>query len=447
MRLPPGPFLPSPVQTLGWCVRPYEMIRFCARRYGEPFTVNFVGNRTYVIVSHPDVVRDVFSGFGNPDSVGVGNEELRPMFGDNSVFVLTGEKHRRHRQLISELFQRKALPCYGPRISEIADQLGGTMTVGSSVPVIKFVRMMGISLIVSVVFGLTDGPRFMAVRDAVERLINIVNGPLVFFTLLQRDLGRWSPGGRVWRVRAALMKIIDAEIAERRRQRLTSPNLLDTLVDASENGGGYLSDDEIRDEIITVLLAGHDPTTAATCWALYLVHKHPEVEERLRSELVSSSPDLSATAALPYLEAVSLETLRLYPIVPAVERVLREPAKVFDYEIPAGLRLTPCMYLTHRRPEIYPEPDSFRPERFVNRQYSPFEFLPFGGGTRRCVGAHFAPYQIKLVLASLLRRFRFEFVDNGPIRAVQKGATIMPSARLRLRVAGLSRPSLSTIEL
>lgn len=437
MRLPPGPPLPRAIQTLGWCIQPYELMSLCARRYGEPFTINFVGNRTYVIVSHPDVVRDAFSGFGNPDSVGVGNEELRPMFGDNSVFLLTGAKHRRHRQLISELFQRKALPCYGPRISEIADRLGGIATPGASIPVIKFVRRMGISLIISVVFGLHEGPRFAAVHDAVERLITIVNGPLVFFASLQRDLGRWSPGGRVWRARDALVKIIDSEIAERRRQRLTSPNLLDTLVEASEKGEAYLSDEEIRDEIITVLLAGHDPTTAATCWALYLIHKHPAVEERLRGELVSSSSEPGETAALPYLEAVSLETLRLYPIVPAVERVLREPAKVFDYELPVGSRVTPCMYLTHRRPEIYPEPDSFKPERFVNRQYSPFEFLPFGGGTRRCVGAHFAPYQIKLVLASLLRRFRFELVNNGPIRSVQKGATIMPSARLTLQVVGV----------
>ena len=433
MRLPPGPRLPSPIQTLGWCVQPFEMIRFCSRRYGEPFTIKFVGNRTYVVVSHPDVVRDTFSGFGNPDSVAVGNEELRPMFGDNSVFLLTGERHRRHRHLISELFQRKALPCYGPRISEIADRLGGTASPGSSIPVIKFVRRMGISLIVSVVFGLREGPRFEAVRNAVEHLITIVNGPLVFFAVLQRNLGKWSPGGRVWRARETLMKIIDTEIAERRRQRLASPNLLDTLVDASEKGEAYCSDEEIRDEIITVLLAGHDPTTAATCWAMYLIHKHPAVEERLREELASSS-DPGETAALPYLDAVSMETLRLYPIVPAVERVLRVPAKIFDYDIPAGLRVAPCMYLTHRRPEIYPEPDSFKPERFVNRQYSPFEFLPFGGGSRRCVGAHFAPYQIKLVLASLLRRFRFELVENGPIRAVQKGATIMPSARFTLRV-------------
>ncbi|HYK20401.1 MAG TPA: cytochrome P450 [Pyrinomonadaceae bacterium] len=437
MRLPPGPLLPSPLQTLGWCLKPYELIRFCSRRYGEPFTINFVGNRTYVIVNHPDVVRDTFSGFGSPDHVAVGNEELRPMFGDNSVFLLTGEKHRRHRQLISELFQRKSLPCYGPRISEIADRLGGMTTRGESIPVIQFVRRMGISLIVSVVFGLREGPRFAAVHDAVERLITIVNGPLVFFALLQRDLGKWSPGGRVWRAREALIKIIDSEIAERRRQRLPSPNLLDTLVEASEKGEAYLSDDEIRDEIITVLLAGHDPTTAATCWALYLIHKNPAVEERLRAELVSSSSDPGETAALPYLEAVSLETLRLYPIVPAVERVLRVPARVCDYELPAGMRVTPCMYLTHRRPEIYPEPDSFKPERFVNRQYSPFEFLPFGGGTRRCVGAHFAPYQIKLVLASLLRRFRFELVNNGPIHSVQKGATIMPSARLTLQVVGI----------
>src|SRR2546423_12164161 len=173
MRLPPGPRLPSPIQTLGWCVQPFEMIRFCSRRYGEPFTINFVGNGTYVVVSHPDVVRDPFSGFGNPDSVAVGNEELRPMFGDNSVFLLTGERHRRHRHLISELFQRKALPCYGPRISEIADRLGGTASPGSSIPVIKFVRRMGISLIVSVVFGLREGPRFEAVRNAVEHLITI----------------------------------------------------------------------------------------------------------------------------------------------------------------------------------------------------------------------------------------------------------------------------------
>lgn len=434
MQFPPGPPVPSAVQTLAWCTWPYELLALCARRYGDAFTVRLVGGRTYVVVSHPDAIRDVFAGLGRPESLGIGNEELRPMLGDNSLFLLEGERHRQHRQMLSPPFRPKALPCYGPLVPGIVAGAAADLRPGDEVPVMRLARRVGVAFIVSVVFGLRDGPRFEALREAVERLINIVNGPLVYFALLQRDLGRWSPGGRVWRARDALLKLVDEETEARRARPLAVQNLLDELVSAEGDDGLRLTNVEIREEVLTILLAGHDPTTAAVAWALYWVHRDDAVLERLRAELDAGPPEPERAAALPYLDAVCQETLRLYPIVPAVERIARVPVRILEYELPAGVHLAPCVYLTHHRPEIYPEPDRFRPERFLERAYTPYEYLPFGGGTRRCVGAHFAPYQIKLVLASLLRSFRFAPASKGAIRPVQKGATIAPSARLRLRV-------------
>jgi cytochrome P450 len=435
MRLPPGPrIIPSAIQTLAWCFWPYELLSFCDRKYGDVFTVKLVGDRTYVVFSHPDPIRDTFAGLGSPDALGIGNEELRPMLGDNSLFLLDGDRHRQHRQHISPTFRPKSLPCFGALNAGIVAAAVQGLKPGDTVPVMPLARGIGVSFIVSVVFGLRTGPRFEAMREAVHHLITIVNGPLVYFALLQHDLGKWSPGGRVWRARAALLNIIDKEIAERRREPLEDANLLDALVVAEDDKGHPLSNDEIRDELLTVLLAGHDPTTAAAAWALYWIHKDASILERLRAEVESSSPEPESTVALPYLDAVCQETLRLYPIVPAVERIARVPVHILGYDLPVGVHLTPCIYLTHHRPDIYPQPQRFRPERFLERTYTPYEYLPFGGGTRRCIGAHFAPYQIKLVLASLMRSFRFELVDNGTIRPIQKGATIAPSAKLALHI-------------
>jgi cytochrome P450 len=402
------------------------------------FSIRLIGNRTYVLISDPEAIRSVFGGFGNPDSVSIGNDELRPLLGDNSLLILNGPRHQQDRKLIAPLFRPGKVACYGSVVADIAYAAGREWKCGDIIPVLPFVRSLGIAVIIAIVFGLRAGPRFQQFLEAIERIVDIVNGPMLYFALLQRDLGNWSPGGKIWKARDVLFDLIDAEIAARGRSRVPeTPNLLDLLLSTKDEHGEYRSDAAIRDQTLTMLLAGHDPTAAATAWALYWIHKKPAVAEAIRAELASGPSDPSGPAALPYLDAVCQETLRLYPVVAAVERITHEPVSVGGYDLPSGVHLAPCIFLAHHRPDIFPEPESFIPERFLNRRYPPSVFFPFGGGPRRCIGADFAPFQIKLVLASLMRRFQFNLVDRGAIHPVLKGATIAPSAKLALQVTAV----------
>lgn len=435
MPLPPGPGWPRVIQTIMWCISPYGMLARCHRQFGDVFTVRIVGNRTYVMISDPSLTRDVFAGFGNVDSLSIGNEELRPLLGDNSLLLLNGARHQHDRRLLAPVFRSTSLASYGPLVWEMAQATGRGWQPGDEIAVLPTVRALGISVIVAIVFGLREGPRFARLVETVRKIIEVVNGPMIYFALLQRDLGRWSPGGRIWKARDELYDLIDREIVERGRSGPPDiPNVLDVLLGSRDEHGAPRSKASIRDEIITILLAGHDPTTAAMAWALYWIHKTPRVAERVRAELAACAEHPAAPAALPYLDAVCHETLRLYPPVPATERITRGPVHVAGFDLPAGVHLAPCTFLTHQRADLFDDPGAFVPERFLGRRYPPSVYFPFGAGPRRCIGADFAPFQMRVTLASLMSRFEFALDGARRIGPVLRGATIAPSGRLTLRV-------------
>jgi len=427
--------MPGTIQTLGFLVRPYEVLERCYRTYGDMFTIRLLGDKTYVVVSDPQLVRHVFAGCGAPESLDVGNSEFKPLLGENSILILNGPRHRRHRALLLPPFRPAGFSSYGAHAWSIAEETGLGWTRGDTFAVMPLMRRISIAVIVAIVFGKRAPEQTQKFRSAVERLMQFVNGPLVYVAMLQKDLGRWSPGGRVWHARRQLLELIDTEIADCRRGTIKDAGnaLLNVLVQARDDAGDPLTDTEIREEILTMLLAGHDPTTAASSWMLYCIHEEAAVDEKVREELRSCPPAPEAIAALPYLDAVCNESLRLYPVIPVVERVARVPLQIGRFDIPPDCRIAPCIYLVHRRPDLFPEPESFRPERFLGRRYAPHEFFPFGGGSRRCVGASFAPYQMKLVVASLLRRFRFRRTA-GKIRPRFRGAAVTPSSNFALQV-------------
>ena len=433
INFPPGPRLPSAVQTIAWCSQPYKLLKLCQRRYGDIFSIRLVGNRIHVVVSEPELIGRIFGGLGATMPLGPGNDELRPLLGNSSLFVLEGQQHREHRKIIGGIFRRGALSEHVGLIWQAVEKLELPDSTGS-VRILPALRRIGIAIITGLVFGLSEGPRFGRLTGSIDELIQLVNGPLMYFVLLQKDLGGWSPGGRIWAAKRALLELIRSEVQHRRSNGfLDTPNLLDSLLRAG------LPDEALADEVLTVLLAGHDPTTAATAWALYWIHRDARVTKRLLEELGAVNGNPARVLECTYLDAVCQETLRLCPIVPAIERVIREPITIAGYTLPPGIRLTPCIYLAHQRPDVYPDPEVFSPERFFNNRFSPETLLPFGGGMRRCIGSEFAPYQMKLVLASLLSRFAFKLDRGKPVSPVLRGATIMPSASLAFevrRVAG-----------
>ncbi|TVQ21411.1 MAG: cytochrome P450, partial [Leptolyngbya sp. DLM2.Bin15] len=254
--------------------------------------------------------------------------------------------------------------------------------------------------------------------------------------ILQRDLGRWSPGGKFLYLKQQVDELIYAEIrAGRSHLDPARTDVLSLMMAAVDEQGQGMTDVELRDELMTLLLAGHETTATALSWALYWIYQHPALVQQLRDELAQSEGDRSSLMRLPLLNAVCMETLRIYPVAfIAGPRFSQKPISIMGRTFPANTLLTPCIYLAHRRPELYPDPETFRPERFLDRQFSAFEFLPFGGGNRRCIGSAFALFEMKQVLATILSHCDVAIAEPRPVQPVRRGVTIAPKTGIRARL-------------
>lgn len=271
------------------------------------------------------------------------------------------------------------------------------------------------------------------------------NSPLksffLFFPVLQKNLGFLTPWGKFVKQQQLIHEILQTEIYRRRNNPDTlGEDILSLILSARDEAGKPMSDAEIRDELMTMLFAGHETTANSLAWAFYWIHYLPEVREKLMAELNSlpQNADSNFIAKLPYLSAIVSETLRIYPVVVFVGRQLKAPLEILGYNFEAGTSLLPSIYLTHHREDIYPEPKKFKPERFLERQFSPYEYLPFGGGNRRCLGYAFALFEMKLVLATILSQVELELLDRHPLKPVRRGITFTPSGGVKCRLKKLS---------
>jgi cytochrome P450 len=317
--------------------------------------------------------------------------------------------------------------------------------------------MQEISLLVilQAVFGVTQGERYERLKELTSQLMNFFSSTakssFLFFPILQQNLGPWSPWGRFLRVRDEIDKLIYAEISDRRQQDNSQrTDILSLMMSATDENGEGMSDRELRDELLTLLFAGHETTATALSWSLYWTHRYPSVLAQLQEEIASlgDHPDPMQIIRLPYLSAVCNETLRLYPVaILTFPRVVPENTSfhLMGYDIPAGTLLMGCIYLAHQREDIYPQPKQFRPERFLERQFSAYEFLPFGGGVRRCIGAALAQMELKLVLATVLSNYQLVLAEKKPVRPQRRGVTLAPETGIRMKLAGLRKQQSSTL--
>jgi cytochrome P450 len=290
-----------------------------------------------------------------------------------------------------------------------------------------------LDIIIEAVFGVTGGERVRRFHDVIVATIATFSPLIVMFKFLRHDFLGLGPWAKFQRHFTALRRLVDEELVALRAAPEGREDILSMLVLARYEDGRGLTDQEIFDQLLTLLMAGHETTSIALAWALYFLHQNPQTLTRLRAELATlgEDPEPEATAKLPYLEAVCSECLRLRPL-PVVSRKLARPLTVLGYELPAGMLVGSAAYATHMREDIYPEPEQFRPERFLSRTYSPFEYLPFGGGARRCIGSAFALYEMKLVLATLLTHNRLELVETGPVKSVMRAATVGPKGGIAM---------------
>jgi cytochrome P450 len=324
---------------------------------------------------------------------------------------------------------------YGRLMAEVADRTIDTWTAGRPFPVHPHLQAITLDVILRAVFGLAEGAAMTELRVRLVHLIGFVMGPagfLLFIPVLQLDLGPLSPGGRFTRLAGAVDEMLFAEIARRRAAGTAGrADILSMLIEARYEDGSAMSDQALRDEMITLLLAGHETTATALAWVLHDVLPRPDVLAELRAELARVVGDgpfgPEHVGGLAYMDAVLKESARLHPVVPNVGRLLKVPTRIGDHLLPAGVVAAPCMYLSHHRADVWAEPERFQPERFVGARPGPYAFFPFGGGLRRCIGAAFATYEMKVVLARILARVELRPARAPDVQPVRRTITLAPS--------------------
>ncbi|NWF62529.1 MAG: cytochrome P450 [Fischerella sp.] len=444
MKLPDGPRTPAFVQLIQVLFRPLEFLEENAKRYGDCFTSRITGFPPLIVVSHPQALQQIMTADSKLFESGPANKIFHFIVGDDSLLLLDGDRHQRKRRLLTPPFHGERMRTYGKLICDITEKVTDNWTIGKSFIARSVLQEISLRVILRAVFGVDEGERFEELRQLFSQMLDNFDSPVksgfLFLKTLQKDLGPWSPWGSFVRQRERIDELIYAEIQERRQQSDTSgEDILSLMMSACDEAGRSMTDRELRDELITLLLAGHETTASALAWALYWIHNLPTVREKLLKELenISDDTDPSEIARLPYLTAVCQETLRIYPIgLFTFSRILKVPFQLMGYDFEPGTYLSPCIYLTHQREDIYPEPKQFKPERFLERQFSPYEYMPFGGGNRRCLGMAFAQFEMKLVLATILTRWQLDLADRRPVRAVRRGLATTPGGGVSMVVTG-----------
>jgi len=431
---------PALWQTLALVADPIRFFNRQQQRYGDTFSARVLGWRSppVLFTGNPDFVQAIFTAPPEQFALGQVTQVFRPLTGDRSLIALDGVEHQRQRRLLMPPLHGDRLRAYGATIVEIAQQTAHQLPRDRPFVLRRPLAAIALHVILRVVFGLQAGPRYDQLHQLISHLLEAITDPLYsslfFFPILQQDWGPLSPWGRFQRQLAAIDALIYAEIAERRADAADRDrdDILSLLLAAQDEQGQGLSDRELRDQLITLLLLGHETTASSLAWALYWVHSQPSVLSRLQAEL-NAVTEPEAIAQRPYLTAVCQETLRLYPIaLIAQPRVVRQPFACGGQEFSPGAILVACIYLAHQRRETFANPRQFQPERFLARKFSACEFFPFGGGARSCIGAAFALYEMKLMLAALLQAGPWKLAQQAPIRPVRRGITIVPSGGVRL---------------
>ena len=450
MKLPDGPQAPPFIQLFRAIANPLENLEAAAQRYGDIFTSRLSGFAPFVVISNPQGIQQIMTADPNLFESGRGNRILMPLVGDQSMLLLDGDRHQRQRRLLMPPFHGERMRAYGQLIREISQEVIAQQPIGKVFSARSMMQEISLRVILRAVFGLDQGERYQQLRQHLSLILDAVGSRLgasfLFIPALQRDLGPWSLWGRFLRQKQQIDQLLYAEIRDRRAAvNLLGEDILSLMLSARDETGQPMTDAELRDELITLLFAGHETTASALGWALYWIHQRPEVRERLLQELDSlgHAPDPGEIARLPYLSAVSQETLRIYPIALfTFSRIVKVPIEIMGYRFEPGTQLAPCVYLTHHRQDVYPEPKQFRPERFLERQFSPYEYLPFGGGNRRCIGMAFAQFEIKLVLATVLSHLQLALAEESPVRPVRRGITLAPAGGVKMVVIR-QRPQVS----
>jgi len=448
MALPDGPKTPGWLQTLQWNVDCIEYAKSAAQRYGDIFTGKFWFNaEPVVVVGNSQAVEQIFTKLVkdfNP-FIGESRELIRPLVGDYSLLTLQDRNnYQRHRKLLMPHFHGERLQSYGEKICQVAEEVMSELTPGQMFDACEVMGSISMESIFRVVFGLEKGNTSSRLKQLFIDLLDYITAPgkgiFMYLPFLQKDLGAWSPWGYYKRVKGEIDQVLYQEIAKRRQNLDPERNdILSMLLSAHDEAGQPMTDEEIHSELLTFLTSGYKPIAMATAWALYWVHYVPQVRNQLIDQLsnLGKNPDSMSLAQQPYLKAVCQETMRINPIVPIISpQKVQSQVELMGYKLEPGTIVIPCNYLIHHREDLYPEHDKFKPERFLEREYSAYEYVPFGPGMRRCLGSEFAYFEMKLVLGTILSRYDLELVDPRPLQPKVKGFVVAPGGGVQMVMKG-----------
>jgi cytochrome P450 len=372
-------------------------------------------------------VKDVFALTADQAHAGEANIVLEPFVGKHSLLLLDGAEHMRQRKMMLPAFHGERMHAYGRTMYELAHDSIDRWPTHRRFAIHRQTQGITLQIILRTIFGFDRGALFEQLADVLTRGLDMAAWPGMLLPIVQHDFGGFGPWARFRKLTEQGDGILRGEIRRARSEGTKGrTDVMAMILDARDEAGEPLTEDEVYDELITLLLAGHETTATALAWAFRGLLAEPALVGKLREEIAGAHGDPQKIAKLELLDATVREALRVQPVIPMVGRLLREPMKIGRLDLPAGVAVAPSIYLVHRRPELYPDPEVFRPERFLTYKPATWEWLPFGGGLRRCIGAAFAIYEMKMVLAAILPRVDMQLA-TGHVRVVRRGITLTPS--------------------
>jgi cytochrome P450 len=421
--------MPRAVQTLGWMARPLQFVERARARYGDVFTMH-IGRDTFVVLADPADVKTVFTGDPAIYHAGEANVILLPFLGRKSVLLLDDAPHLSQRRLLLPPFHGEKMRTHVGLMREIAEREVATWPAGTPFALQPRMQALTLEVIMRIVFGVDEGdPLLAALRERLRHFLQATATPREMVRLMLNGPERAARR----RIFASVIDPVDALIAQviaghRRRDDLADrDDVLSMLLLATHEDGTPMDDVELRDELLTLLVAGHETTATALAWAVERLVRHPQALDRLTEEVRAGEDE--------YVDAVIRETLRLRPVLPFVGRRLTEPQTIAGRDLPAGSRVAPSIHLVHRREDLYPEPAAFRPERWLGVRPNPYTFFPFGGGVRRCLGASFAETEMRAVLGAVVANVRLEPVRPESERVGRRVITLVPASGATVKIA------------
>jgi cytochrome P450 len=417
--------MPSALQTIGWWSRPTAFVERCRARYGDRFTIRLLGQSPFVIVSDPEQIKQIFQAPPEVLHPGEGARILEPVVGPHSVILLDEGPHLRQRKLLLPAFHGERMQRLSGLMSELAEREVASWPLEQPVALHPHLQKLTLEVILRAVFGLERGAQLDELRELLTEILAFSESPLSLLPPAQRLLKGRGPVGRMERIGAQADELIFGLIEERRDEHGDGEDVLSLLLGARDEDGEPMTRAELRDELVTALVAGHETTASQLAWAFERIAREPSVQRNLHAELDEDSDDA-------YLTATVNEILRRRPVLGNAEpRLVKQPIEIGGIRYEPGIVLFASAYLVHHDPAIYPDPYGFRPERFLRQSPGTYTWIPFGGGRRRCIGASFALLEMKLVLRAALARHELHQAGEPEVTR-RRGIAFSPSGGSRV---------------